>query len=156
VTQEERKAAAERAEFRRFVSAAGLPVVPESVVSRRPPEPDILCTITGRGPVAFELVDLISQELSNPRWPGGGYPDDTFRNVRKHLHGTYETPHPMELIAHAHPDALSPEDVWRDKFGDLLHSMLWDSPFQALWVFIRRPEDWRGPATAEIWIHAER
>jgi len=60
------KADDEREEFERFACAVGLPVVPGSVDCRRPPEPDILCEVKGRGFVAFELVQTIPRGLREP------------------------------------------------------------------------------------------
>jgi hypothetical protein len=56
MTSDSRKAAFERSIFLEFAAAAGLPVVPGSVRSRPTPEPDVLCEVADRGPVAFELV----------------------------------------------------------------------------------------------------
>lgn len=51
----------ERTIFLEFVPASGLAVDTESVESRNPPEPDIVCQISGRGIVGFELTELIDQ-----------------------------------------------------------------------------------------------
>lgn len=63
------KAERERIIFQMFVEAAPLPVVPGSIRSEPPPAPDILCEIQGRGPVAFELVEIVTpalvQEMNN-------------------------------------------------------------------------------------------
>lgn len=48
--------ATERAIFERFAAASGLAVQPGSIT--QPDPPDILCTLSGVGPVAFELVRL--------------------------------------------------------------------------------------------------
>jgi hypothetical protein len=53
----------ERAVFLEFVPASGLAVDTESVENRTPPEPDIVCQISGRGMVGFELTELIDQEF---------------------------------------------------------------------------------------------
>jgi len=53
----------ERGIFSEFAQSVGLPVVAGSLQSRPPPEPDVLCEIQGRGPVAFELVELIDQDF---------------------------------------------------------------------------------------------
>ena len=44
--QASRKAESERRAFSEFAAAAGLQVVPGSVQSRPPPEPDILCELS--------------------------------------------------------------------------------------------------------------
>ena len=60
-TQPER----ERRVFRFFAADAaqyaGLPLIAETITSRDPPEPDILCEIEGHGSVAFELAEILDQ-----------------------------------------------------------------------------------------------
>jgi len=63
VNRNEEKARREREVFLAFAEAAGLALVGESLRSREPPEPDLLCEIQGRGIVAFELVELIDQDF---------------------------------------------------------------------------------------------
>ena len=53
----------ERIIFQLFVMAAQVPVKPGSIQSQPPPAPDILCEIRGRGPVAFELVEIVTPAL---------------------------------------------------------------------------------------------
>lgn len=50
--------------FSRFSEVSGLPIKPDSIEKRKPPEPDILCTIEGEGPVAFEMVEIIDKDLA--------------------------------------------------------------------------------------------
>ncbi len=38
--------------FRLFALACGLPIKPDSIEKREPPEPDILCNVTGEGAIA--------------------------------------------------------------------------------------------------------
>ena len=44
--------------FRHFVQAARLPVIPESIEKRYPPEPDVHCRLSHGEQVAFELVEI--------------------------------------------------------------------------------------------------
>src|SRR5262249_15325983 len=53
----------ERGVFRRFAATARLDVAPETVQTRRPPEPDIACEVGGAA-VAFELVELVAAEIA--------------------------------------------------------------------------------------------
>lgn len=53
----------ERAIFSEFAEAVGLQVIAGTLQSRQSPEPDVLCEIRGSGLVAFELVELIDQDL---------------------------------------------------------------------------------------------
>lgn len=83
--------------FRAFASTCGLPVLPESVEKRDPPEPDILCHIDGEGHVAFEMVELIDERNIGRRHANQlammdhlreGYrnlPDDIRNELRKRL-----------------------------------------------------------------------
>src|SRR5439155_21876162 len=55
------KAGGERAVFRAFAKASGLPIRLTSIRSRPAPEPDIRCSVVGEGPVAFELGEVVGQ-----------------------------------------------------------------------------------------------
>lgn len=50
--------------FSSFVMATKLAVTPNSIQKRQPPEPDILCSIEGRGDVAFELVEIVDESMA--------------------------------------------------------------------------------------------
>jgi len=52
----------EREIFKVFAEVAPFTVLPSSIESRNPPEPDILCHIESHGQVGFELTELIDQE----------------------------------------------------------------------------------------------
>ena len=56
----ESKAAKEQIIFQQFTKAAQLPVIPKSIRSEISPAPDIICEIQDRGPVAFELVEVVT------------------------------------------------------------------------------------------------
>ena len=60
ISKEER----EKVIFQLFMEAAHLPVISGSIRSEPPPAPDILCEIQGRGPVAFELVEIVTPALA--------------------------------------------------------------------------------------------
>ncbi len=49
---------AELLTFRHFVQVTRLPVVPESIKKRRPPQPDVHCRLSDGEQVAFELVEI--------------------------------------------------------------------------------------------------
>jgi len=59
---EQEKAEFERRQFLRAAAIAGIEVVPDSAENRRPPEPDILCTLKSGETVAFELVELVDSD----------------------------------------------------------------------------------------------
>ncbi|HKW92752.1 MAG TPA: hypothetical protein VJX92_12695 [Methylomirabilota bacterium] len=58
------QAQGERALFRIFAEAAGLPIRPASIRSKQPPEPDLRCFVDGDGPVAFELGEVVNPALA--------------------------------------------------------------------------------------------
>ena len=60
----ESKAERERNLFQLFAEAAHLPIIPGSIRSKPTPAPDILCEIQGRGPVAFELGEIVTPALA--------------------------------------------------------------------------------------------
>lgn len=55
------QAKVEREIFESFAKVAPFKILPGTIESRNPPEPDILCRIEGQGKVGFELTELIDQ-----------------------------------------------------------------------------------------------
>src|ERR1041384_8167673 len=105
--REQQKAAWERKVFVEAAAIASIEGLPESVESRQPPEPDILCTLRNGQRVAFELVELVdpdepralARSLRTPDKPEAFAIDAaaaTRRNLRKHLENRYVSQHPME------------------------------------------------------------
>jgi hypothetical protein len=58
------QADSEQAIFRLFAQTVDLPVVPDSIESRNPPEPDIRCIFMEAGPRCFELVEVVDSDLA--------------------------------------------------------------------------------------------
>jgi len=63
VDSSDSKAERERKIFHLFAETAHLPVMSGSIRSQPQGAPDILCEIQGRGPVAFELVEIVTPAL---------------------------------------------------------------------------------------------
>jgi len=57
MTQEE----FERSVFESFLQVAPFTITEGTIENKKPPEPDIVCNIDGRGEVGFELTELIDQ-----------------------------------------------------------------------------------------------
>lgn len=51
--------------FKAFAEICGLPIKLDSVDKKNPPEPDILCEVSGNGLLAFELVEIIDRDFAN-------------------------------------------------------------------------------------------
>jgi hypothetical protein len=54
----------ERGIFNRFLATGALMIREASVEKRHPPEPDLFCIIEGSGAAAFELVEIVDNELA--------------------------------------------------------------------------------------------
>jgi hypothetical protein len=150
VTQQGEKAEWERRVFIEFATVAGLHLV--RVDSQPPPEPDLLCEFAERGRIAFELVNLVDQDLMRAiarsiegKSSGVWFGDPTLDLVaEKVLRKNYETQYPMELLAYG-DDTLLPYDVWtptyeqrlKDLFDTSARTLLREPSrrtFQRLWV----------------------
>ena len=65
IPPDETKPERERRVFRSFVADAatrGLVITLETIESKAPPEPDILCQVGALGPVAFELAEILDED----------------------------------------------------------------------------------------------
>jgi hypothetical protein len=57
------KADREKKVFENFSNVAAINILPGTIESRPPPEPDILCQLENSDHVAFELTELIDQDF---------------------------------------------------------------------------------------------
>ena len=149
----------ERENFERFTKAAGLDVLPNSIESREPPEPDILCSIEGRGPVAFELVELVDPSYAEMEsialrgrqarsvWYGKSPLDCVRMKCRDR---SYPMQHPTELVVCAGESELELASPVDPTVADRAQQLLDFSVFQRVWV-ARLTES--GDA---IWLKLER
>ena len=64
MSKEEDEAQREREKFREFANRSNPLIVLDSIVSRDYPEPDILCEISGKDSVAFELKEICDKSLA--------------------------------------------------------------------------------------------
>ena len=102
-----KKAERERRVFQKFITTSKLSIVPESVESRPPPEPDILCLDAQEGHIAFELVEIcdesLARKLSAIDKEEFGFlrsQDSSWAVLRKKLRKSYLTGHPVELLCY--------------------------------------------------------
>jgi hypothetical protein len=94
------KSAIERRIFRRFAEISTLPIAVDSVESRCPPEPDILCMVEGEGQVAFELVEIIDESFAKRT--------DAQIDMHNHIENLYESLPEIDksILSHRLGDAL--------------------------------------------------
>ena len=131
--------------FREFAERSSLVIDPNSIVSRAPPEPDILCHVEGEGCVAFELKEFCDERLaatisalskpsvlSKPKGPEylrlGG---PTRAILRQAKAKRYESSYPIEIVFYtAGRVVFVPEAAHRisDCFRDGLHQ------FRRVWL----------------------
>jgi len=143
--REEEKAAREICVFLVFAEFAereGLSVRPGSVVSRHPPEPDVLCEVEGEWTVAFELVEIVDSALAenisvsirkNVSADGTWVGDPTLERITTKVGRTYKTQHPIELVAWANL-FTTPPSVWLPTFRPRLRALRGRSQFRRIWV----------------------
>lgn len=142
MSNEHDKAVAELAVFANFVRIAALPIAVATVEKRAPPEPDLLCTHSTDGKLAFELVEIcdsnLARALSNPRPNAGGVQylrtsDPSWDIVRKKLSRVYETDLPIELLCYTAGRVITPSDVILPTITPLLRSFR--HTFRRAWLF---------------------
>lgn len=112
------KAANERATFLRFAERRGETQQWTLVESREPPEPDLLCTSTARGAIAFELVAITDPKIAQV---SAGYvkpgetsfltSDPSSQIIRSKLKKNYTTIYPIELLVYTDQLVITPDDV---------------------------------------------
>ncbi|MNV48250.1 hypothetical protein D3C71_1401470 [compost metagenome] len=109
------------------------------VESRPEPEPDLLCHHVTDGPIAFELVRLIDNDIAHAVY-GRQAPvmvfstaDPTARIIRSKLGKCYETPYPIELLVCWEPWLVTPDETILAVLLPLLDAQ--DHPFQRVWYF---------------------
>jgi len=116
MSAEAEKAARGRRVFQEFIDKSGLPISPQTVESRRPPEPDILCCHRDEGRIAFELAEICDSAIA--RGTRGGIrneveyirsSDPSRRIVKDKLKKIYKTEHPTELLCYNAGSVISPD-----------------------------------------------
>jgi hypothetical protein len=114
MNKEAEKAARERVVFHDFIKKSGLPINPESVESRCPPEPDILCFQENEGNVAFELPEICAKDIACTIAQGGGFlwtSDPSRYVIREKLKKNYQTENPVELLCYTARRTVSPDHL---------------------------------------------
>lgn len=137
---EQQKAEVELAVFREFISKARIDIDPESVrKSGAQSEPDIFCTLSSGEQVAYELVEICSEDIAAtmPKLRNGGTEclatsDPTEKILRQKLHKSYRTTLPIELLCYTNGRTVSSDDQI------LSEAQLWanaiDGPFRKVWL----------------------
>ncbi len=77
--------------FREFASVAGLKLCPDQIETPAPPQPDVLAMIEGTGLVAYELGEIVDQDLARKY----NLDAETFVAIREH----HENMPPEQRIA---------------------------------------------------------
>lgn len=135
------QAETERAIFLEFAPVCGLPISLESVENREPPEPDIVCSIDGRGIVGFELTELIDSGFMQRL--------NLMAKTKMHLSSAWRT----ELTE----DQVS---GFESSFGNALLNFVYEPQanlmqrqkptIQALLMLLELPEEFEGTALRNV------
>ena len=122
--------------FRQFLREAGLPYLEEMIENRPPPEPDILYAHPDDGIIAFELVEICSEEIAElvTRATNDALilaSDPSRRMLRKKLLRKYGTKRPIELICYTEGRVITPDGVIIDTVKPILASQ---KKFRRIWL----------------------
>ena len=127
--------------FREFAERSGLPIVPNSIEKRCPPEPDLLCRFCDGESVAFELKELCSEALApvisyllksgdqNSKYIRDSNPEDYI--LKKGLETQHVTKHPKEILFYTDGRIGTPPDVLILKMQDICSSI--SHEFRRVW-----------------------
>jgi hypothetical protein len=136
------KASRELRVFVEFLEKSWLPVDRQSIESRRPPEPDILCRHEQKGFIAFELVELCEwelaesiQKLSENHGISACFmlnSDPTENIVANKLRKDYQTQHPIELLCYTAGRIVTPDGVIIPTIREIL-DLYGFGPFRRVW-----------------------
>ncbi len=137
---ESQKQEEERDAFSRFVARLGTQENWQSVTSKQPPHPDLLCIHKTEGPIAFEVVSLTNPDVAHveaggPKAPKGAfYTDDSpVTIIRKKLHRKYVTDAKrIELLVCLDGRTVLPEDVLIPKIQPWFDAVV-PHPFEKVW-----------------------
>lgn len=138
MTREQEMAQRELRVFHDFRARSNLPIDPESVEKRDPPEPDILCRHRDEGLIAFELVELcdprIASALGRRNSPDVCFfrtSDPSARILCNKLSKDYNTRHPIELVCYSADRIITPDDVIIPTIRPYIESN--PGPFRRVW-----------------------
>jgi hypothetical protein len=131
----------ERRIFIEFIEKAQLSVDVETIESRCPPEPDILCWDKAQGFVAFELVELFEPQIAKAltkaakadHSPIMWCSDPTRSILLSKLGKFYATNYPAELICCTPGRLVSPDDQIIDVMQEVLDNEGAGS-FRRIWL----------------------
>ena len=135
--------------FREFAEKANIGVIASSIEKRPLGEPDILCSIEGEGPVAFELAELCAEDvaaaISNIK--NGGVAVDSTSDpsatvLRRKLRKTYQSHAPIELLLYTNARLVTPDDLILSTLRPMLDSHR--SRFRKVWLLGEK-------GTYEVW-----
>ena len=119
---DEEKAKIEILTFEEFVGRSDLPIDRQSIRKCEPPEPDILCKVSGEY-VAFELVEVCSPEIpqmvsfmlqkkgesSQGVWTDDPAYEIAVKKIKKSL--KYQTDYPIEILFYTDGNVVQPPDM---------------------------------------------
>ena len=134
--------------FEDFINRSGLPIDRQSIKKCDPPEPDILCKVSGEY-VTFELAEVCSPEI--PReissmlqtggaskfiWSGNPVSEIARKKIKKSK--KYRTDYPIELLFYTDGRVVQPPDMSIPSIQDLFSSDT--GRFRRVW-FMGQPNE---------------
>jgi len=136
MASEDTKGQVEIAVFQRFIEASNLPINPDTVEKRLPPEPDIRCRHETEGVIVFELVEMCDPNLAKSiAQLNEGYlrtADPSVSIISKKLRRSYKTDSPIELLCYTAGRIVTPDNVILPTIRPYLRS--WQHTFRRAWL----------------------
>jgi hypothetical protein len=155
MSSEDEKRRRELAVFSTFLLRSAIPIDPNTVEVRKPPEPDILCRSQHEGLIAFELVELCDPNIalqfnlkekdvpdSRAIWTS----DPSTRIFKNKLAKRYVTNHPVELLCYSAGRLITPDDV-------IISTLLYDIEVVGTGIF--RRVWFMGETVTEVLFHVQ-
>lgn len=128
----------ERAAFLQFAERLGERNNWLRVISREPPEPDLLCVHASNGYIAFELVRITDPNIAKVQAAGAKATQTAFstsdpseRIIKEKLRKSYITSHPIELLIYSEGQVITPDDVIIPTIAPWLDAI--SHPFKRVW-----------------------
>jgi hypothetical protein len=128
--------------FTSFAESCGGLFNLSSIMNRKPPEPDILCSTSDGQMIAFELFEILDENYAEQfsttnTGVFAGWSDDPSERklLKKFGNNNYRSNYPIELLAYLDHTPRIPADIFKSKINNFLNSREGYGVFRKIWVF---------------------
>lgn len=136
MSSENEKGEIEKNIFQDFLKRSGLPINPDTVEKRAPPEPDILCQRADGTFVAIELVEICDSNLAKAISRADSHyirtTDPSQDVIERKLTKNYTAQHDIELLCYLGGRVVTPDDCVIPNITPLFQNG--DHVFKRVWL----------------------